>query len=115
MNIFPQGITNNFQNNQYTPDAISEHAVITCFAYINKDQKRNIRGVGIPELQSLWNKYNVSDVFKRQMVEAISKLVEKKILKDDIDEGRPVYRINVDLFRRWWYVHHKDLNIALTH
>ncbi len=106
---------NNFQNNQYTPDAISEHAVITCFAYINKDQKRNIRGVGIPELQSLWNKYNVSDVFKRQMVEAISKLVEKKILKDDIDEGRPVYRINVDLFRRWWYVHHKDLNIALTH
>lgn len=106
---------NNFQNNQYTPDAISEHAVITCFAYINKDQKRIIRGVGIPELQSLWNKYNVSDDFKRQMVDAISKLVEKKILKDDIDEGRPVYRINVDLFRRWWYVHHKDLNIALTH
>ena len=106
---------NNFQNNQYTPDAISEHAVITCFAYITKDQKRNIRGVGIPELQSLWNKYNVSDEFKRQMVDAISKLVEKKILKDDIDEGRPVYRINVDLFRRWWYVHHKDLNIALTH
>ena len=106
---------NNFQNNQYTPGAISEHAVITCIAYINRDQKRTIRGVGIPELQNLWSKYKVTDSFMRQMIDAINKLEEKRVLASYTDEGRPVYRLNVDLFRRWWYVHHRDLNLALTH
>lgn len=106
---------NNFQNNQYTPDAIAEHAVITCISYINREEKRNARGVGIPELQNLWNKYKVSDDFIRQMVNAITQLEEKRIITSYTDESRQVYRLNVDLFRRWWYVHHKDLNLVLTH
>lgn len=106
---------NDFQNNQYTPDAIDEHAVITCISYINRDQKRNSRGVGIPELQYLWQKYKVTDVFIKQMVNAITKLEEKRIIASYTDESRQVYKLNVDLFRRWWYVHHKDLNLVLTH
>ena len=106
---------NNFQNNQYTPDAIAEHAVITCISYINREVERNARGVGIPELQNLWKKYNVTNDFIRQMVNAITKLEEKRIITPYTDESRQVYRLNVDLFRRWWYVHHKDLNLVLTH
>lgn len=106
---------NNFQNNQYTPDAIAEHAVITCISYINREVERNARGVGIPELQNLWKKYNVTNDFIRQMVNAITKLEEKRIITSYTDESREVYRLNVDLFRRWWYVHHKDLNLVLTH
>ena len=32
----------------------------------------------------------------------------------DTDEGREVYRLSVDLFRRWWFVHHRDLDLEFS-
>lgn len=43
------------------------------------------------------------------MMHALDGLVERKILSESKDETRVIYRFNVGLFRKWWFVHHKDL------
>ena len=62
------------------------------------------------ELKRLWDKYSVNDVTRLNMTRALASLKDKKILHPFTDEGREVYRLNVDLFRRWWFVHHRDLH-----
>ena len=61
------------------------------------------------ELNSLWNKFSVEESIRRNMVRALTSLEERGIVRQFTDETREVYRLNVDLFRRWWYVHHRDL------
>ena len=41
-------------------------------------------------------------------------LEEKKVIRQFTDETREVYRLNVDLFRRWWYMHHRDLALEFS-
>ena len=104
----------NFQNNQFTPGEVAEHQVITCIAFINREGSLIKRGVSIDELTRLWDKYNVPQEKRIKMVGAIQKLVERKILESFQDETRVAYRFYVDLFRRWWYVHHRDLNLEFS-
>lgn len=109
----------NFQNNQYTPNATAEHALITTIAYLNNEKKEetsNLRiskphGVSIQEITNVCEKFNISSDFQEKMLASIEILEEKKILQGFTDENRQVYILSVDLFRRWWFVHHKDLYI----
>jgi len=48
------------------------------------------------------------------LAEAINLLKEKKIIIQDEDEGMPVYKLSVDLFRRFWENFHPDINLTLT-
>jgi hypothetical protein len=34
-------------------------------------------------------------------------------LSQEEDEGFSVYKISVDLFRRWWAVHNPDIDLQL--
>lgn len=105
---------NTFQNNQYSPADPKEVAVlITSIAFINKDRIDDPRGVGFAELQKLWADKNVT-AFRPKLADAINLLKEKKILIQEEDEGTPIYKLSVDLFRRWWAFHHQDINLTLT-
>lgn len=99
----------NFYNNQIDPNNIAEHQLISSISYLIRESTHIERGVSMDELNSLWNKYNVEESIRRNMVRALTGLEERKIIRQFTDETREVYRLNVDLFRRWWYVHHRDL------
>lgn len=109
----------NFQNNQYTPNAIAEHALITTIAYLNCEKNDDVgspriskpHGVSIQEITNVCERFHISSDFQEKMLASIEILDEKKILQRYTDENRVVYILSVDLFRRWWYVHHKDLYI----
>lgn len=99
----------NFYNNQIDPNNIAEHQLISSISYLIRESTHIERGVSMDELNSLWNKYNVEESIRRNMVRALTGLEERRIVRQFTDETREVYRLNVDLFRRWWYVHHRDL------
>ena len=99
----------NFYNNQIDPNNIAEHQLISSISYIVKESIHNERGVSMDELNRLWDKYNVDESVRKNMVHALTELEKRKIVKQFTDETREVYRLNVDLFRRWWFAHHRDL------
>lgn len=104
----------NFHNNQIDPENIAEHQLISSISYLNRESTQIRRGISMDELKRLWDKYSVSDQIRVDMTKALISLKEKNILHSFTDEGREVYRLNVDLFRRWWFAHHKDISVELS-
>lgn len=104
----------NFHNNQIDPENIAEHQLISSISYLNRESTQIERGISIDELKRLWDKYSVSEEKRLNMTRALASLKDKKILHPFTDEGREVYRLNVDLFRRWWFVHHRDLDLEFS-
>ena len=98
-----------FYNNQIDPNNIAEHQLISSIAFLIRESTHIERGVSMDELNRLWDKFNVDEFVRKKMVHALTGLEERKIVRQFTDETREVYRINVDLFRRWWFVHHRDL------
>lgn len=103
----------NFDGNQIDINNIAEQKLITCISYLIRESTQIERGVSMDELKRLWDQYNVNEDTKNAMVMALSGLEKRKIIRQFRDEEREVYRLNVDLFRRWWYAHHRDLNKEL--
>lgn len=99
----------NFYNNQIDPNNIAEHQLISSISFLVRESIHNERGVSMDELNRLWDKYNVDEFVRKNMVHALTELEKRKIVKQFPDETREVYRLNVDLFRRWWFAHHRDL------
>lgn len=105
---------NAFQNNQLSTTDPKEVAVlISSIVHFNRNRVTDPRGVGFNELQKLWSDTKIS-AFRPRLADAINLLKEKKIICQEEDEGIPVYKLNVDLFRRWWSIHHPDINLILT-
>jgi hypothetical protein len=103
-----------FQNNQLsTTDPKEVSVLISSIVHFNKNRVSDPRGVGFSELQKLWADTKIS-AFRPRLADAINLLKEKKIITQEEDEGIPVYKLNVDLFRRWWAIHHPDINLILT-
>ena len=108
--VLPKSI---FQNNLYSPQDKKEiNALISSICTLNKDMEKP-RSVGIQELQELWSKNGI-EAYRPKLAEAISLLLERKILIQTEDEFIPVYRIGVDLFRRWWQRHNRDIKLEIT-
>ncbi len=104
---------NTFQNNQFSPiDPKEVPVLISCIAELNKDMIIP-RGVELDELQNLWTTKNVNS-FSSKLAEAVGILKEKRILLQENKQNKVVYRLSVDLFRRWWYYHNPDINLILT-
>lgn len=105
---------NCFQNNQYSPaDSKSVNVLISSIAYYNKDVVNNPRGISLPELHRLWSERGISD-YRPRLAESIKVLLEKRVLIDNKDGDIIVYKLSVDLFRRWWSVHHQDIDLEIT-
>ena len=104
----------NFHDNQIDPNNIAEHQLISSISYLNRESTQIDRGISMDELKRLWDKYSVNAETRLNMTRALASLKDKKILHPFTDEGREVYRLNVDLFRRWWFVHHKDLDLEFS-
>jgi len=105
---------NMFQNNQFSPTDEKEVSVlISSIAYLNKNRINDPRGIGFSELQELWAEKKIFS-YGIKLAGAISLLLEKKILIQEEDEGLPVYKLSVDLFRRWWENSNPDINLTLS-
>lgn len=102
-----------FQNNLYSPQDKKEvNVLISSLCSLNNDMEIP-RGISIQELHELWSKNGI-DAFRPKLAEAITLLLERKVLVQSEDEYIPVYRISVDLFRRWWRVHYPDIKLEIT-
>lgn len=106
----------NFQQNQYMPgeNEDAECAVISCIAYLNRNNLEYARGVSIKDMKYIWDKYYVSNEFQQKMIDAIKRMVVRSTLSEYSDEGRVVYKLNVDLFRRYWYAKYPNISTYLT-
>lgn len=105
----------NFQNNQITPGNVEEQQLITSMAYLLKDSAPMMgRGISMDELKQLWEQYSVPSDKILKMAKALTTLEERKVLKSFTDENREVYKFCVELFRCFWYNHHKDIDTILT-
>ena len=108
--VLPKSI---FQNNLYSPQDKKEvNVLISSLCYLNEN-KEIPRGISTPELHELWNKNGI-EAFRPKLAEAITLLLERKVLVQSEDEFIPVYRLSVDLFRRWWKVHNPDIKLEIT-
>lgn len=104
---------NVFQNNMFSPaDPKEVNVLITSIVHFNRENKEHPRGVSMVELQELWAAKRVS-AFTAKLADSIELLTKKRVLKDALDEDLPVYTITVDLFRRWWSVHHPDITVEI--
>lgn len=104
---------NVFQNNMFSPaDPKEVNVLISSIVYFNRFNREKPRGVSMMELQELWATKKITS-FRQKMAESIELLIKKKVLKDDKDEDLPVYSLTVDLFRRWWCVHHPDIDLEI--
>lgn len=102
-----------FQNNLYSPQDKKEvNVLISSLCYLNENLEVP-RSVSTQELQELWSKNGI-EAYRPKLAEAITLLLERKILVQSEDELIPVYRLSVDLFRRWWKVHYPDIKLELT-
>lgn len=104
----------NFEQNQYMKGEDSECAVISCIAYINRKNVERPRGVSIKDMKYLWDKHYVSNEFQQKMIDAIKRMAKRNTLREYTDEGRVVYKLNVDLFRRYWYATFPNISSYLT-
>lgn len=105
----------NFQNNQITPGNVEEQQLITSMAFLLKDSAPMMgRGISMDELKQLWEQYSVPSDKILKMAKALTTLEERKVLKSFTDENREVYKFRVELFRCFWYNHHKDIDTILT-
>jgi hypothetical protein len=107
----------NFQNNQVMTEGgmQAEEALISSIAFLNRNNSRRARGISTKELDNLWEKNNVSKAFRGEMLNAIKRMIERETLIEETEDNRLVYRLAVDLFRRCWYINHKDISTALKH
>lgn len=107
----------NFQNNQVMTDGgkQAEEALISSIAYLNRNNLRHARGISTKELDILWDNNHVSKTFQGEMMNAIKRMKERSTLIEETEDGRLVYRLSVDLFRRCWYVNHKNISTELAH
>lgn len=104
---------NVFQNNMFSPaDPKEVNVLITSIVHFNRENKEHPRGVSMVELQELWASKRVS-AFTAKLADSIELLTKKRVLKDALDEDLPVYTITVDLFRRWWSIHHPDITVEI--
>lgn len=104
---------NVFQNNMFSPaDPKEVNVLITSIVHFNRENKEHPRGVSMVELQELWATKRVS-AFTAKLADSIELLTKKRVLKDALDEDLPVYTITVDLFRRWWSIHHPDITVEI--
>lgn len=100
----------NFNNNQIDPENTAEHQLISSISYLTRESTQIERGISMDELKRIWDKYSVNEEKRVNMTKALASLMDKKIIRSFTDEGREVYRLNVDLFRRWWFIKHRDLD-----
>jgi len=104
---------NTFQNNQSgLADPNEVRVIISCIAYLNADSIQP-RGVGMDELQKLWIENKINN-HSSKLADAITLLLDKKIILQKKVNGKHLYILSVDIFRRWWYYHYPDLNLILT-
>lgn len=102
-----------FQNNLYSPQDKKEvNVLISSLCYLNENIEVP-RSVSTQELQELWSKNGI-EAYRPKLAEAITLLLERKVLVQSEDEFIPVYRLSVDLFRRWWKVHYPDIKLEIT-
>lgn len=106
----------NFQQNQYMPgeNEDAECAVISCISYINRNNFETARGVSIKDMKNLWDNFYVSVGFQKKMLDSIRRMVVRRTLSEYTDEDRVVYKLNVDLFRRYWYAKYPNISAFLT-
>jgi hypothetical protein len=105
---------NVFQNNQYNASDPQEvKTLISSITYLGTTRSLSPRPVGVVELQQLWGEKKVGS-FSHKLATSLGLLLEKKIIIQSDDDGLPVYQFAVDLFRRWWAVHHPDIDLELT-
>lgn len=104
---------NVFQNNMFSPaDPREVNVLISSICHFNLTSKDMPRGISMVELQELWAQKNIS-AFRPKLADAIELLCKKKVLSVSQDEDLPVYTLNVDLFRRWWAMHHPDIALEI--
>ena len=104
---------NVFQNNMFSPaDPKEVNVLISSIVYFNRNNIEKARGVSMMELQELWATKKIT-AFRPKLADSIELLRKKRVLIDDKDEELPVYSLSVDLFRRWWSVHHPDIDLEI--
>jgi len=106
----PAGV---FQNNQYsTTDPKEIEVLISSLCFYNK-KSLTPRGIGSHEIEKFWSEKGLI-TFKSKLASSFQSLIDRKILLVSLDEGLPVYKFSVDLFRRWWYISHQDINLEIS-
>lgn len=102
-----------FQNNQYsTTDPKEIEVLISTLCFYNK-KSLTPRGIGSHEIEKFWSEKGLS-TFKSKLASSFQSLIDRKILLVSLDESLPVYKFSVDLFRRWWYMSHQDINLEIS-
>ncbi|MHB8854056.1 MAG: tetratricopeptide repeat protein [Ignavibacteriaceae bacterium] len=109
-----------FRDTQYRPQEIFNNAVISTIAIKSKGMKTP-RGVSREEMIQTWgahrtdkqNKATPLGNFQGKLANAIEALTRRGVLIIEDTEDIQMYRIGVDLFRRWWAVQFPNLESEL--
>ncbi|MCX7611169.1 MAG: hypothetical protein N2043_06245 [Ignavibacterium sp.] len=108
-----------FRDTQYRPQELFNNAVISTIALKSKGMKTP-RGVSREEMIQTWGAHRAEKGkstplgnFQGRLSNAIETLTQRGVLVIEDNEDIPLYRIGVDLFRRWWCVQYPSLESEL--
>jgi hypothetical protein len=103
-----------FMNNQIMPsDPKENHALISTICYFNNlDAKSDT--VSFVDIQRFWGEKDIPS-FRIKLTDAIEDLKAKGVLIEHKDLSHiNKFKIGVDLFRRWWFNQHSDIDYELA-
>ncbi|KYC41423.1 hypothetical protein WA1_22290 [Scytonema hofmannii PCC 7110] len=109
INVLPRGI---FMNNmEPTLDPKEYRGLISTICDLTRGE-RDPNYIAYSSIHQLWYNHGIPE-FEHRLPEVIEELCRREVLIEKEDEGQPTYLITVDLFRRWWAMEYRFINIEL--
>ena len=109
-----------FRDTQYRPQELYNNAVLSTIAIKSKGMKTP-RGISREEMIQTWGAHRTSKSkrdtpignFLPKLTNSLESLTQRGVLVIEDFEDFPMYRIGVDLFRRWWATQYPSLESEL--
>jgi predicted DNA-binding protein (UPF0278 family) len=109
-----------FNNTQFRIAEKYHNAVISTIALHSKG-KSNPVSISHYDIIQIWGAHRTTKDhkgsslgnFQGKLTEALEDLKNRGVIIEDRKEGVPMYKLSVDLFRRWWTAQYPDLDIEL--
>lgn len=94
----------NFINNQIDPSIECEQWLLSCICEVlrTRGTASDNYSFSTAELRQLWDEYSVSHTERNRMNRALEEMMERRVILQTTTDNGVLYRLSVDLFRRWW-------------
>lgn len=93
-------------------DSPGVELILTTIAWLMYKDKSKI-GISYERMKTVWTEYGLDDS-EYGIKECIKMLLERRTLSETIQNELHYYKFSLDIFRRWWYQEHSNIELELS-